>query len=151
MIQQVLSQQARITMTGLNGIITDLEQQKKAIDNALAALRGLGGATPAEAASSESQATVKRRGGITPEGKERLRAALRRRWAAKKRGAKKADGAVASPAATTSQPPASRKRAGMSAEGRQKLAEAMKRRWAAKRTAAQAGAGKKPGKAKKSA
>src|SRR5436309_6298731 len=101
-------------MAGLNGIITDLERQKKAIDNALAELRGLEGAAPPEPTSSESQGSVKRKGGMTPEGKERLRAALRRRWAAKKRVAKKADGVDTSAAASNSQAPAPRKRGGIS-------------------------------------
>jgi hypothetical protein len=107
----------------LNGIITQLEQQKAAIERALAALHSLDGDAPAQA-----PAPAKRKGGMTPAGKRRLIAALKKRWAAKKRAAKKA-AAAAAPAK-----PAPRK-VRFTPEGRKRLAEAMKRRWAAKRAA----------------
>jgi hypothetical protein len=75
---------------------------------------------------------------MSPEGKARLVAALKKRWAAKK-------AAQETPAAKASPVKASRK-GGMTAEGRKRLAEAMKRRWAVKRTAAQAKKG--PGRPK---
>ena len=78
---------------GFDGIITQLEQQKAAIDKALAALRDVNGTgAPTETKAAEAPA---RKGGMTPEGKERLVAALKKRWAAKKRAAKKV--AVAAP------------------------------------------------------
>jgi hypothetical protein len=137
----------------ITAIIKRLEQQGKAIDTAIAALRDVDASSPASVrdAAQTKRGPAKRRGGMTAEGKERLRAALRKRWAAKKRAAKKADIGDASAGAQTSQAGAPRKRGGISAEGRRKLAEAMKRRWAAKRTAAQAAGGKQAGKAKKSA
>jgi hypothetical protein len=120
---------------GLNGIISQLEQQKAAIDKALAALREVDGASaPAAAAAvpvSKGRAT--RKGGMSPEGKERLIAALKKRWAAKKRSAKK-EASPAAPVANAATP-APAKGGGMTDEGRRRLAEAMKRRWAVKRAA----------------
>jgi hypothetical protein len=72
---------------GLKDVIARLEQQQSAIVRALAALRGMEGSvgeSPAAAAPA-----VKKRG-MTPEGKKRLIAALKRRWAEKKKAAKKA-------------------------------------------------------------
>jgi hypothetical protein len=123
---------------GLAGIIGQLDRQKAAIDKALAALRGIEGITePTEApAGIAPSAPAKRKGGMTPEGKLRLIAALKKRWAAKKRAAKK--GAAAhvetAQAATIAETPAPRK-PNFTPEGRQRLAEAMKRRWAVKRAA----------------
>jgi hypothetical protein len=107
--------------SGFSNIITQLEQQKAAIEKALAALHGLDGNALAQAAPA------KRKGGMSPAGKRRLIAALKRRWAAKRAAS------VPAPAAK----PAKRK-GGMTAAGRKRLAEAMRKRWAAKRTAAQA-------------
>src|SRR5580704_14525060 len=109
---------------GLKDIIAKLERQGKAIERALTALREVEGIEAAAPASSSSGA-AKRKGGMTPEGRKRLSAALRKRWAAKK--------------AAGGAPPASPKQAaprkgGMTEEGRRRLAEAMKRRWAVKRT-----------------
>ena len=92
---------------GFSEIITQLERQRSAIDNALAALRDMDGIAPQ---TEYAPATVKRRGrppasraeesstpapvaqsvpasrkgGMSPEGKARLVAALKARWAAKK-------------------------------------------------------------------
>jgi len=120
---------------GFDSIIAQLEQQKAAIDKALAALRDVNGTgAPAETeAASETPAT--RKSGMSPEGKQRLVAALKKRWAAKKRAAKKA-AAASAPAETGSsaieETPAPRK-ANFTPEGRKRLADAMKRRWAVKR------------------
>jgi hypothetical protein len=75
---------------GLDGIIALLEKQRAVIGGALAALRQLGGsAVPAAPmAVTGPSAKAKRKGGMTPEGKARLIAALKRRWAAKKAAAK---------------------------------------------------------------
>jgi hypothetical protein len=108
-------------MNGLDGIINQLEAQKAAIERALIALReveGIGtpGVAPAPTgiatdrrsaaqkkrwaakhAAESAPAPVKRKGGMTPEGRKRLAEAMKRRWAvkrtaaqAKKRGPKKA-------------------------------------------------------------
>jgi hypothetical protein len=116
---------------GLNGIITQLEQQISAMDRALAALHDVAG-IPATAPSTSAPAT--RKGGMTPAGRTRLIAALKKRWAAKKA----AEGAPAS------QKPARRK-VRFTPEGRKRLAEAMRRRWAVKRAAS---AVKKPNRRK---
>jgi hypothetical protein len=138
-------------MDGFSDIIKRLEQQAKAIERALAALRDVEGieseAAPVAAAAQTEGSPAKRKGGMTPEGKERLVAALKKRWAAKKRAAKKADSAAS---AEQQETPATKKGGGMTEEGRQRLAEAMKQRWAAKRTAGQAGTAKR-GRPKKAA
>jgi hypothetical protein len=111
---------------GLSHVIWQLEQRKAAIGRALEALRSLEGGAPAQESSS-------RRGGMSPEGKQRLIAALKRRWAARKRAAKKA--AVAGLVATAPGPTPAKRKGGMTPEGRRRLAEALKRRWAVKRAA----------------
>jgi hypothetical protein len=109
---------------GFSSIITQLEQQKAAIDKALAALHGLDGAIPAHAGAS----AARKHHGMSPEGKRRLVAALKRRWAAKRAAA-----GVVAPVAKPA-----KSKGGMTPAGRKRLADAMRKRWAAKRTAAQA-------------
>jgi hypothetical protein len=112
-------------------IIKNLEQQRTAIDRALAALREIDGtgfeaAPPASPAAAPSgRRTAKRKGGMTPEGRRRLSEALKARWAAKR-----SDSAAHATAA-----PAKRK-GGMTPEGRKRLSEALRKRWAAKRASA---------------
>jgi hypothetical protein len=113
-------------MNKIANIITQLEEQKDAIDRALEALQDFaqtGSITPTK--SSRKRASA-RKGGMTPEGRRRLALAMKRRWAAKRTGSQAKTASKAS------------KKSGLTPAGRQKLAEAMKRRWAAKRTAAQA-------------
>jgi hypothetical protein len=110
---------------GFDGIIAQLERQKTAIGEALAALRDIEG-TPANAAPS---VPAKRRG--RPPGASGKRSeGQRKRWAAKRVASVEA----AAPAAT----PAKRK-PNFTPEGRQKLADAMKKRWAVKRAAVKKG------------
>ena len=73
-------------MSGLNEVIQKLEAQKAAIDRALEALRATG--TPA------APMGVRKRGRpakgaprLTPEGRQRLRDAMKRRWAQKRTAA----------------------------------------------------------------
>lgn len=87
----------------------------------------------------ETRTAAKRKGGMTPEGKARLVAALKKRWAAKK-------AARGTPVAKTSK---ATRTGQISEAGRRALAEAMKRRWAVKRTTEQAK--KRPGRPKKAA
>ncbi len=112
---------------GLISIIARLERQKTGIERALAALREVDG-TPADEPTVSTPAT--RKGGMTPEGKERLIKALKKRWAARKGAAQDGSGDAAPEKA-----PAPRK-SNFTPEGRKRLAEAMKRRWAVKRAAA---------------
>lgn len=111
-------------MNEIANIISRLETQKAAIDQALEALRDFaetGSITPGKSTSNSVPA---RKGGMTPEGRRRLALAMKRRWAAKRSGAQ-------AKKATT-------KRTGLTAAGRRKLAEAMKRRGATRQRAAQA-------------
>ena len=73
---------------GLKEIIDSLERQRTAIENALAALRGIEevGQQNATSASSRGRGPAKRKGGMTPEGRKRLAEAMKRRWAAKRAG-----------------------------------------------------------------
>ena len=66
---------------GLKGIIAQLEHQKAAIERALAALREVEGI---EAPASQSSVAPERRGGMTPEGRQRLAEAMKRRWGIKR-------------------------------------------------------------------
>lgn len=134
-----------MTENGYAGVISQLERQKAAIDKALEALLEIGNVNGAQAvaettnARSEAQkagwATKRastptpRKGGMSPEGKARFVAALKRRWAAKKAGASSAPEAVETP--VVAEDIARKPR--FTAEGRKRLAEAMKKRWAIKR------------------
>ncbi len=85
---------------GLNDIIARLEEQKSAIERALSALRQIEGTSVQsgkEIPPAPRKVRAKRTHGITPEGRERLADAMKRRWAvkrtavqAKKRGRKAA-------------------------------------------------------------
>jgi len=88
----------------LQNIIVELEQQKEAIERALAALREV-------AEPGQTQATTKRRRGrppaaakkesrMTAEGRERLRESMKKRWAAK-RAAKRTTKRAAKKTATS--------------------------------------------------
>jgi len=112
----------------LNGIINQLERQKTAIEHALAALQGIEGI---EAPNPAPSAPATRKGGMTPAGRRRLSAALRKRWAAKK--AAEAEPAV-TPAPTVPEPPKPKRR--ISAEGMKRIIAATKKRWRLQRAAA---------------
>jgi hypothetical protein len=113
---------------GLDDIVAQLEQQAAAIERALAALREVEG-TPAPATAAKSSAgPTKRTGGMTPAGRKRLSAALRKRWAAKR----EAQGTSTSSVAPRK---AAARKVRITPEGRKRLADAMKRRWAVKRAA----------------
>lgn len=80
-------------MSGFNGIIKQLETQRAAIEKAFAALRELEGvAVPAAQAAAPAPARkrgrpAKRKAGMTEAGRERLRQAMKKRWAAKRTAA----------------------------------------------------------------
>ena len=98
---------------GIKLVIDRLEQQKSAIERALAALNGIEVTIEAKASSP----ATRKRHGITPAGRRRLSLALKQRWAAKR-----ASTAVPAKAAS--------RKGGMTPEGRRKLAAAMRQRWA---------------------
>jgi hypothetical protein len=122
------------SMAGFEGIITQLENQKAAIDKALTALRNIGGIAPTPVAEVLTAPTAAK-GRMTPEGKERLVAALKKRWAAKKRAARKAPPVKAAPVAVTAPAVTEKRKPNFTPEGRKRLADAMKKRWAVKRAA----------------
>lgn len=77
-------------MNDINRIISELERQRVAIDRAIAALRDVTGPS---AAASSTQASVKRanapaatkkRRQLSPEGRQRIVEATRKRWAARR-------------------------------------------------------------------
>ena len=114
--------------TNLTSIIADLEQQRDAIDRALAALQEVGGAVSAAPAKRRGRprkdaivrtgaATAAKKRVLSPEGRRRIIEATKRRWAAAKKAQQK-------------QTP--KKRGGMTAAGRKRLSELMKARWASK-------------------
>jgi hypothetical protein len=77
-------------MDALNDIISRLEKQKQAIEKALSALLEVGGTpaapvVPAKRAYTR-RAAVKKKGGISEEGRLRLAEAMKRRWALKRAG-----------------------------------------------------------------
>jgi len=72
---------------GLNDIIARLEEQRRAIERALSALReieGSGVQSRDEKPSAPRKVRTKRKRGITPEGRKRLAEAMTRRWAVKR-------------------------------------------------------------------
>ena len=75
-------------IAAIEGIVEQLERQRAAIENALAALRDVGGVGGEESAgqakAQKRGRPAKRKGGVTPEGRERLRRAMKRRWAVKR-------------------------------------------------------------------
>ena len=68
----------------LNEVVKKLEEQRAAIEKALAALRELESPGVAPADAPRRGRPPKRKGGMTPAGRKRLSEALRARWAAKK-------------------------------------------------------------------
>jgi len=98
-------------MSEIDSIIAHLEQCQKALDTAIAALRGNDGRGPSSSSPGDQS-------GLT-EGRKRQIEAMRRYWAEKR--------------AASSRKKAARR---ITPEGRRRLAEAMRERWAAKRAAA---------------
>jgi hypothetical protein len=82
-------------MKDVSTIISDLEQQRAAIDRAIAALREVGGVAPAprkvgRPVGSGKGVPKKKTRRLSPEGRKRIIDALKKRWAEKKAAAKKA-------------------------------------------------------------
>jgi hypothetical protein len=107
-------------VTSLDDIVTQLERQRDAIDNALEALRGISAQSSGDRTGAERSG---KRRGPNSEGRHRQIEAMRRYWAAKKAGKKTA---------------LAKKKTGLTVAGRRKLSENMHKRWAAKRKAAAA-------------
>ena len=82
-------------MTDLRNIISELEQQKDAIERALAALRevsqtGAQAAMAGTAAKKRPGRPPKKQSRMTEEGRRRLAESMKKRWAAKKAAGKRA-------------------------------------------------------------
>jgi len=114
---------------GFGSIVAQLEHQKTAIEQALAALREIEGDVAPAATASSSGAPAKRRGRPKGTGRNLRSEGQRKRWAAQK-------AAVAAP--TVASKKAAPRKPQFTPQGLQKLAEAMKRRWGVKRAAAAA-------------
>jgi hypothetical protein len=77
-------------MDALNDIVARLEQQKKAIETALAALHAVTGSAPAGVRTKRAytrKAAKAKKGGISAEGRARLAEAMKKRWAVKRAAA----------------------------------------------------------------
>jgi hypothetical protein len=129
------------SLKDIESIISELEQQRSAIDRAILALREVTGTRPpgAATASPPREAVAGKKRTITPAGRKKIAEAMRRRWA-EKRGLGQGSNAIQPSQAgqqrdTAKKRPAKKRR--LSAEGRKRIIEATKRRWAAKRVAQQ--------------
>ena len=96
----------------INQVVSDLRREKDRINLAIAALIGT---------KSAGRATG-RRGGISPAGRKRLSAAMKRRWAMRRRIGGASNAFVGARSA--------KRRGRMSAAARKRLSDAMKKRWA---------------------
>jgi hypothetical protein len=104
-------------MTDIASIISQLERQRSAIGNAIEALRGVSGQP---AAKRRGRPPKGKKGSMSAEGRQRQIEAMRRYWAARKRGGMKATKKAI-------------KKRRLTAAGRKALSENMKRMWAEKR------------------
>lgn len=108
-------------MSAIENIIQQLERQRTAIDNAIDALRGVGGQP-----SAPKRGRPKGSGGRSSvDGRERQADAMRAYWATKKASGKKVQKKAAKRVLT--------------AAGRKALSANMKRMWAKKRAVAKKG------------
>ena len=80
-------------MKDVASIISQLEEQKTAIERAISALRDVTGSEKAAPVKRRKPgrppAVAKKRRRLSPEGRQRIIDALKKRWAEKKAGAKK--------------------------------------------------------------
>jgi hypothetical protein len=70
----------------LERIVTDLKQERDRLSRAIAALEGSNSPrTAKKMVTVTAAANVRKRGGITPEGRRRLSLAMKKRWAERKK------------------------------------------------------------------
>jgi len=112
-------------VNNVENVISQLETQRSAIDRAISALREVAGKSPLAQVTSPSSNGQPRKRHLSPEGRRRIIAATKKRWAAKRANG---EGAASKRTATP-------RRGAMSPEGRKRLARAMKQRWAAAKKA----------------
>ena len=116
-------------MSDIAAVISQLETQREAIQRALEALRGISGSSSLSSAKSTAPRGRPRKRRLSPEGRARIIAATKRRWAAHK--AAQGKNAKAGMPNT-----GKRKRRKLSAEARKKMGDAARKRWAERRKAA---------------
>jgi hypothetical protein len=115
-------------VNNVENVISQLEEQRSAIDRAISVLREVNGssATTTGAHAIAQGKTGKRR--LSPEGRRRIIEATKKRWAAKRL-------AEAGTGTKTAAVSSGSRRSRLSAAGRKRLALAMKKRWAAAKRA----------------
>ena len=116
-------------MSDIAAVISQLETQREAIQRALQALRGISGSSSSSSAKGVALRGRPRKRRLSPEGRARIIAATKKRWAAQR--AAHGRNAKAGQAMT-----GKRKRRKLSAEARKKIGEAQRKRWAERRKAA---------------
>ena len=114
----------------LSKIIAELKSEQDRIGRAIdALLKGTGSMGPGKHAARKA-VEPKRQGGMTPEGRKRQAAAMRRYWAARRAKSAPSSKKTSAPAKA----PAGIKRGGgLTSAGRKRLSELMKKRWAERR------------------
>jgi hypothetical protein len=118
-------------LSHISNAIAELQHQKEVIDRALLALRGMGAANHQKHAANNSGPSVSRKHRLSAEGRARIAAAAKRRWA-QKRAAQ--NGAAQKPGPAKKAAPAKKaKKRVLSAEARKKMSQASKKRWAAQK------------------
>lgn len=102
-----------------------------------------GAAKAAKSPKAAKPVKAKRKGGISPEGRAKIAAASKARWAKLRAGKAAPAAAKAAKSPKAAKPVKAKKKSGLTPEGRAKLAANMKARWAARRAAKAAGKGRK--------
>jgi hypothetical protein len=115
-------------------IITRLERQRAAIEKAIEALWGINNET---VSANRGSGTRSRATASPTDGRQRQIDAMRRYWAERKAGGKKAAAKKAA------------RKGGITPEGRKRLSEMMRKRWAARKEAEAATQVSLPAKAKR--
>jgi len=114
-------------VNNVENAISQLEKQRSAIDRALSALREVTGSASARTDVNGIPQSKRKKRQLSPEGRRRIIEAIKRRWAAQRKG----QAGASKKAAASSRP----RRGKLSEEGRKRLASAMRKRWAAAKKA----------------
>jgi hypothetical protein len=114
-------------VNNVENAISQLEKQRSAIDRALSALREVTGSASARTDGNVIPQGKRKKRHLSPEGRRRIIEAIKRRWAAQRKG----QAGASKKAAASSRP----RRGKLSEEGRKRLALAMRKRWAAAKKA----------------
>jgi hypothetical protein len=122
-------------LSHISNAIAELERQKEVIDRALSALRGLGDPNHRKHATNSSGPVDRGKPRLSPEGRARIAAAAKKRWA-QQRVAQNGASAKNSDPLKKAVPTKKTKKRVLSAEARKKMSLAAKRRWATRKKAA---------------